>query len=436
MTITNYLIFIGSTKPLTSLSSSITNITSINKTLDKNLYQELDTAIDEYLFSKNRSNLEKAEDIAKQLKDQYQENYGVDLVKYYQSVPLSEVEQLSVYRKEMFWLINLPPGDNFAEKLKLSQKLEKELLQLGNNVEAYRVKTLTSKLQLFTYNYDIFKSITQEGLKFSKDNNYLFLQGYFLLWQAKYLSEAASFEVSEKALQQTIAIGKQIHIDDLVISSIMSLVTLYHLNNDDKKSLETVQSFLSNPEKLKKHHIVHLMQIGGLAAANLKYPNLSNQYLKDSASLAEEIKNPAYAARSYMFLSLTSAESGNYLDSEQYRLKATQVANKLSDNTSKLNTLYMISGYYGKIQLLEGNFNQAAKAYTQSLAMMKDLKINNNLILSQINEGLAIASKELKHYKEADQYAATANHYSKLAENNMERTNCLLSFIPNPCHLK
>jgi tetratricopeptide (TPR) repeat protein len=124
------------------------------------------------------------------------------------------------------------------------------------------------------------------------------------------------------------------------------------------------------------------------------------------------------------------------LASNQYHLKAIETINNIQDQTSRERTLFISLGYYGKVKLLEGDFLQATKAYEQALEIMKNLKVENNLQFSQLNEGSAIASKELKNYKEADQHLVIASHYARLAASNKEKTNCLLSFIPTTCHLK
>jgi len=421
--------------PIPNLPIINTNSTT-NSTSANNLYQQLDTFIDQFLESKNNSYLEQAETIANEIENKYEDKYGVSLVSYYKSVPSLAIDQLLIHRKKLTELTTQSTGDSYKQRLEDSQKLEKNFLVLGNLIEAYRVKTLINKFHALLHNYELSKSSTEEGLKFSRENKYLFLEGYFLLWQARQLSEIAPFEESEKVFQQTIEIGKRISLDDLVISSGMSLSALYHNNNDNEKSLEIAQSLLAKSEKLKKDRVVTLMQFAGIAAANLKYIELSNFYLKESVRLGEELNNPAFVSRSYMLLSLTLAESKNFNDSEQYHIKATNAANELQDYNSRLDTLSIISGYYGKTKLLQGNFSEAANIYKQTLEMMKELNLKNNLELSQINGGLAIALTELKNPTQAQEYTAAASRYRRLAENNNEKTNCLLSFMPNPCLVK
>ncbi|MBI4852399.1 MAG: tetratricopeptide repeat protein [Acidobacteria bacterium] len=434
LTLANYLMIFHSQQKTNLLSNStpssivIANEVSVNR----NLYQELDKAIDEYLLLKNTLPLKNAKKIAKEMKESYGENYGIDLVSYYKSLPLSDLDKLLVYRKEMFDLLDQAVGSKYEERLKRSQELEKNFLSVGNKVEAYRAKTLISKAQHFLYDKN-FESSTKEGLTFSQNNNYLFLEGYFLLWQAKHLSDTASFKEADDAFQQTINIGKRINLDDIISSSNVSLVTLYHLNNDDQRCLETVENLLFSPKKIKKDRLASLMQIAGLAAANLQKKDLSEKYLNKSVKLAEELQNSVILAKSYTFLSLTAAKEANLSQSNYYYLKSLEAIGKIEDRATRNISMFISLGYYGKTKSLEGDYSQAAKAYEQALEIAKTIDLKSNLELSQINQGLAVANKELKNYKEADQYFATASYYGNLAKKHKEITNCLLSFIPNPC---
>ncbi|MFY9222672.1 MAG: zf-HC2 domain-containing protein, partial [Blastocatellia bacterium] len=193
----SYLPFSSSASPVVAetLPSNLNSDLSINlsKATENNLYKNLDTTIDEFLATQDRQHLAKAESIAKNIKLLYEDNYGVDLVSYYKSVPDSALDQLSICRKQLFELINLPPGDGYKQTLEKAQQLEKDLLKLGNIIEVYRTKTLISKSSVFLHKNALTSSITKEGLEFSVNNKYLFLQGYFLLWQAKELSIASDF---------------------------------------------------------------------------------------------------------------------------------------------------------------------------------------------------------------------------------------------------
>ncbi|MBN8721679.1 MAG: tetratricopeptide repeat protein [Acidobacteria bacterium] len=446
-TITNKSFNLSSKYSLSSLSiiegsntPFIENSSDFADSFQENiLYKQLDTNINEYLTTKDNFYLKQSKTIAQELQNKYQENYGVDLVKYYETVPIEQLSKLSLYREQMLALLNETSGNNFEKRLKESQTLESKFLELGNTIEAYRIKTISNKMYTFLRDYKQTKITANEGLKFSIDNNYLLLQGYFLLWQTNFLSEEVSLEESEKAFQEIIKIGEKIKIYDFVSRPKLSLATLYHLNNEDQKSLEMVQNLLNNSEKMKKERIISLMQLAGLASSNLKHYELSKYYLKESIRLAKNLNNSNFSsdsiARSYTYLSLVSAELKNFSDSEEYHLKSINEANRLVDNTNRLNTIFLISGYYGKTKLLAGDLEAAAKIYQDSLSMFQELKLKNNLELSQLNEGLAIALKELNKIDEAEKYFATANQYRKLAENNKEIANCFLSFVPNPCQI-
>jgi hypothetical protein len=441
LTISTYLMLNSKPKEVLTISSTLPTSEPIAfpviqkyKQQDKNLYQELDSFIDKYLEYKQIEYLEQAQNIAKDIEGKYQDNYGVDLVAYYKTVPSSSMEKLLSLRKQLSGLTNKFQGDNYENSLKESELLEENFLASGDFIELYRAKTISSKFYTLLHNYKLSKITIEKGLEFSRYNNYLFLQGYFLLWQAKALSDNTSFEESEPIFQKAVLIGERLHLDDLIASAGVSLVSLYHINNYDQKSLELAQTLIKL-KTIKKERLISILHIAGVSAFNLKYYDLSNSYLTESTKLSEEINNPACLARTYMFLSVIQAEKGNFADSDIYHSKAINSAYKLSDKFTVLDTLSIISGYYAKAKLLQGDFASASKAYKETLNMMSELKLNNNLELSQLNEGLATALKALKNNKESQEYFAVASHYQKLAEGNKEKTNCLLSFIPSKCVL-
>ncbi|MFY9221429.1 MAG: tetratricopeptide repeat protein, partial [Blastocatellia bacterium] len=279
-------------------------------------------------------------------------------------------------------------------------------------------------------------SITKEGLEFSVNNKYLFLQGYFLLWQAKELSIASDFEQAEKALQQTISVAEQIQLEDLISSASTSLAGLYHINNYDRESLAIAQKFLAQRFTSRKDRIISFLHVAGLSSFNLKYYDLADYYLKESLKLSEELKDSKAIAKSYMFLSLTLAEKKNFSESSMLSSKAFEAAHKLKDDTSRLNTLFMISAYYGKTKLLAGEFAEAAKAYQEALDINQELGkgFQNNLPLAQLNEGLATALIATGESTKAQPYLQMAKSYKKSSITNKEATNCLLAFIPNSCY--
>ncbi|MFY9225066.1 MAG: zf-HC2 domain-containing protein, partial [Blastocatellia bacterium] len=160
----SYLPFSNSASPVVEerLPSNLNSDFQINlsKATENNLYKNLDTTIDEFLSTQDRQHLAKAESIAKNIKLLYEDNYGVDLVSYYKSVPDSALDQLSICRKQLFELINLPPGDGYKQTLEKAQQLEKDLLKLGNIIEVYRTKTLISKSSVFLHENALTSSIT------------------------------------------------------------------------------------------------------------------------------------------------------------------------------------------------------------------------------------------------------------------------------------
>lgn len=96
----------------------------------------------------------------------------------------------------------------------------------------------------------------------------------------------------------------------------------------------------------------------------------------------------------------------------------------------------MVVGYKAKAMLLKQNYDQALELYQSKLSMMDKLHWQNNLELSQINQGLAIVSLALGQKEKSKEYNTIAERYQNLADANKERTNCFLSLVPSNCELK
>lgn len=400
---------------------------------ENNLYQQLDSAIDEYL--NNKENSERAEAIAKDIKLRYEDNYGIDLVKYYKSVPDSAIEKLKPLRSKMFSLINQPNGDNYQQRLDESIDLEKQLISLGDIVETQRIKLLIAKIYARTYKSEVAKPILVEGIRITEEKNYLYLKAYFLLWEAKNASVKDNFSQTEKSFLATLEIGKKLMVSDLIINPTISLMALYQQYNKDQKALDLAQTTLKDTNfNINLESIISFKQIAGLSAFKLGYFELSNSYLTDAIEMSKKANISYLVANSYTFLGLTLAESRNFADSEQAYLNAQTAIMQIKEESIRLDALSILFGYQAKSKLSAGNFQQAANLYKETLAINKQLGISHNLEIAQLNEGLAMALTNLGLDKESKTHLAIASQHKKLADNNYERSNCLLSYVPVKCN--
>ncbi len=414
-------------------NANISSFSQQDKQVTTNLYQDLDTAINQYLESKTTDDLNKANLIAKTIEDKYGDKYGVDLVNFYHSVPETAIEQLDNCRKRFAKLQAMPKADNYQQRLELAESLINEFYLLGDLAESFKVKLFLAKCLLKTYKYTELSSLLNTSLSFTKEHNYSMLEGYFLLWKGKYLSLTDTFTNTEIVFRDALNIGKIINSDDLVINAGNCLSALYHTNNEDQKALEITQVLLAKTQE-NNELFIGLNQIAGLSAFNLGFHTLSESYLNSAIKRAEEINNPYLIATSWAFLGVTLAENKNFQLSEMAYLNSNKAIDQIKEQHSKLDALSIVLGYQAKANLLAGNFEKAANLYKETLSSIKELGIRNNLEMAQLNEALAIAVKNLGKDSEAQEYTTIANNYKKLSTDKNETSNCLLSFLPANCH--
>jgi len=432
----SYLPFSNSTSAVEErLPTNLGSELSINlaKTTEINRYQQLDTAIDEFLATKDRTHLEQAESIAKDIQLFYEDNYGVDLVSYYQSVPESTINNLSIIRKQLQKLINESSGDKYQEHLAESQIIEKTFLSFGNLPEAYKAKALITKLSVQLHKDDA-KKIANEGLIFSLNNQYLYLQLDFLLWEAKRLSKIPDFVSAEEKFTQTIDLATKLNLQKIRNSAGASLATIYYQANDNEKAFNLAKKLLLlNFGNYKNPQIIGLLQIAGLSSFNLGYYQLAESYLTEAAKNSQEINSPAFAIRSYSFLGLIFAEQKNFTQAEEFYSKAKLLLSNITETNSRLEALAVIVGYEAKAKLLANDNQQAVALYQQKLDIMEKIKLQSNLETSQIHQAMATALIALGETQSAKEHSTIAKHYTDLAKINNEMANCLLSLAPTKC---
>ncbi len=408
-----------------------TDLTSnlITNAKENSLYQQLDSAIDEYLNNKKDS--EKAEKIAKDIKLRYEDNYGIDLVKYYKSVPDAAIKVLAENRKKLSLLTEHPINDNYDKNLVEVEKIAQSFTSYGNLIDAYKAKILIARMKVKTFKYDEAETTINEGLSFAQKNNYLMLEGYFTLWQAKRLVEIPNFSLAQDLFNKTIEFGKKLEIAELFVSSSMTLAAIYLKNDDNEQALKVAQDVLANAKSYNVDFTVSLLHIAGIAAFNNKFDELSKTYLNQAIELSEEHKKPHLLVMSYTFMGLTMSESKEFQQAEDFYLKAKLAANNIEEKDTRLGILSITLGYEAKTKLNQGDLQTATKLYQETLTIIKDLKINNDLEISQLEQGLAIALEKSGKASQAKEHFAIAKTYQSIAEGKKENANFLLSFLPS-----
>jgi tetratricopeptide (TPR) repeat protein len=403
----------------------------ITNSKENNLYQQLDSAINEYLTTSNKKDSERAETIAKDIKLRYEDNYGIDLIKYYKSIPDAAIKILAEERKKLSSLTEQPINDNYDKNLVEIEKIAQSFISYGNLVDAHKARILIARIKIKTFKYDEAEITINEGLSFAQKNNYLMLESYFTLWQAKRLVEISNFSQAQDLFNKTIELGKKLEITELFVSSSMTLAGIYLKNDDNEQALKVAQDVLANAKSYNVDFTVSLLQMAGVAAFNNKFNELSKTYLNQAIELSEEHKKPHLLIMSYTFMGLTLSESNQFQQAEDFYLKAKLAADSIEEKETRLGILSITLGYEAKAKLNQGDLQTATKLYQETLTIIKDLKINNDLEISQLEQGLAIALEKSGKEAQAQEHFAIAKTHQSMAEGKKENANFLLSFLPS-----
>jgi len=416
-----------------NLPKEVNNYTLPTFINSQNLYQQLDSFIDQYLLTRNIKYLDQADTVAYQIALKG-DQFGVGLVKYYRTAPDNFLNDLAEYRKEMNLLVNLPNGDQYASRLEKARTLHTGFISTSNVLEAYKVNTLIAKLEAKLFNHEKANIIIDEGLAFARSNKYLILQVEFLTWRAKILTLRGKPENAISALQEVIALGEKLSLEEITITATMSLAGTYQNNNEDRKNLELTSSMLSK-NIINLEFRVAFNQTAGLSAYKLGYQDLAYSYLREALRLAETTNNNALLSSCYTTLGLIETTAKRFDQASLAYQSAIENALKIQDKNPRNYALSIVRGQQAKTALTLGNYQDAARLYDETLALMDNLEIKLNLQMAELNDGLAIALKNLGQQDRAKSYKVAAEQYLVLARHANEQQNCIMSFLPSACEL-
>lgn len=394
-----------------------------------NLYEKLDNYIDEYLTTKDFQYLAQAQEAAQKIQINYQDNYGVDLVNFYKKIDTSKYQKLLVKRKELkdIWLA--PSGDNYQEAIVKSSKLKDSFLELGDNIDAYRCQVLL--VRFYAMRLDVtYKPFIEDGLTYSLQNKYLYLKLYFSLWDAKVRSDNPDDQV-EKDLIEIITTSSLLSVDEIKVSASMTLAGIYLITNENRKALALAQDALTLAD-ITYTNAVSLLQVSGLACFKLKDYEKAEEYFQQSIKLSQKYHNNYELCLSHCFTGILLAEKGNFKKAEDHFTQVETFIILIKDPVSKMDLTSRVTGYRAKSLYLQGEYIEAVRLYKNTLEIMKKLKVENNLEISQLNEGIALALEQTGDAR-ASEYKAIAAQQKKEAESKKQVTICLFSFSPVTC---
>jgi tetratricopeptide (TPR) repeat protein len=405
---------------ITTNPSSHINSTKI--TNNSNLYEALDIALDNYLSK--QSGITEAEKIAKQIKIQNNDNYGVDLARYYKGVEIDKCYELLQLRQELKSLTISTVKEDPQHFLVKVNKLYQNFLLANALIEAYRTKIIWLKYYSITSDSKNIKYFTEELLTWTTNNNYLYLRLQTLLWQAKDPKEPNPISTMENVFNLAV----KLNLFDIQVSSSTSLAALYVNQQENQKALELAETILKT-ETLKYTHKTTLLQIKGMAYFNLKDYRNSRYYLGQAVNIAKENDDNFLITLSYSFLGIVLAQSGEYTESEIALNNAQEAVERVKVPAHKAELESRVLGYQAKKEFLQGNYTKSISLYEKSINCIEKAELENNASLAELNQGLGMALKKIGNKRHVE-HDRMASYYAKQANLPKETFSCILSFIP------
>ncbi|MEW6737895.1 MAG: hypothetical protein AB1489_41845, partial [Acidobacteriota bacterium] len=419
-------------------STGLVNKTAINqqrsiKSIHR--YDLIDKHIDNYLQHLQQKNrdaainvLSEAELVANEMEIQTSERIGIDLVSYYRSTPITTAEMLieaRALRKEIESSIRLDLTSANLQKITQAKKIFEQL--------SAKCETERTNIQIIKYfsknnRFTEALAIINNSLTTAVNAKHLFNQAQLLMWQGHCLSGMAKFDEAAKVLEESIRLGYQLDIPEAILGSFMVLAGIYYVTDNNAAAFEFARKALELARPINHPYTIRLLHITGLTALNLGHQTLAETCLQDAIKLAERQEDYISLAYSQIFLGILYNELGRTNDAKESFISALVNANKLTDILVRTDLETVITGYYARVAMLAGEIDHAIKLYTKALDLAAKANIQQNLMLSQLHQGLGESLARKGDYKRAKNELLTAVALDHKARKSLEENNSLLTF--------
>lgn len=408
----------------------------LNQNTTNNLYEELETAIDDYLLSSDTKTLQQAQDIANKIYSKNDDRWGIGLVDYYRKTSKTDHPKLVQLRREFSRLKMANFRDNYTKNLKETSNLVEHFLLMGDQQEAYKTKTLLSRI--YALNFGAPETVLEDGLSYANQNKFKILEVYFLLWDAKNLIQKLPTSQQIRKLEQVIELGKNLNLNDVIISAGVSLAGYYERDEQNRKALilcEQLKQLINVAPTNKYKSLVSVLQIQGMASFKLGNKKITDSCFYEAIKICKEKNEFFHLALTYAFIANNYTQDGVYEQSEIYLNLAENEIVKLSDQKSYLDIFSTVLAYRAKLKLKTGEYEKSAGLYKTAIRHLETLGLEGrSLEMQQLNEGLFLALNAQGDPKAEDSQVLAVYYKSKAKTEMQNDFSCLLSFVPKQCN--
>jgi hypothetical protein len=381
-----------------------------------NLYQQLDLTIDNLLKTSKQIYLTQSEIIANNILSQNTDNYGIDLVNYYSNLDKSKYDQFLLIRNKITTLYDSVYTSDQLTYAKELTELENQLSSVNNLIDLNRVKLLRIRYYALNSNSN-YLPIIKEIEAYAKLRNYKYFSLYCLMWKAK----IATPDSAIKDLETVKDTAKLLKINDIEISTTVSLVGWLELKERNFDALSIGTELLRDP-RIKDRQKTNLLLI--LATLYYKENQIeqSRTLLNQALSVSTNNNYLYNAGLTCLLLGLTFAKENKIKEAQLNYLNAISFAQRIGDLSAEAEIVHRSLAYQAKIAKSENKFILAKDLYVQALKEYSSKVPNqNHYMVSELNEKIAEIYLAVKDQPKSQQYTATANYYQQLAVDNKEQ---------------
>ncbi|MEW6736109.1 MAG: tetratricopeptide repeat protein [Acidobacteriota bacterium] len=399
------------------------------------LYDLLNQAIDNFLVARQTKDLllakqamNNARKIAKQIRAKG-DLYGLHLIEFYRNTPDDQIEKLQNARNLLASIEATPIADNFGGSLEKAEQAKLLFSECGAEIEIERADYLIVTYADKSFYFSKIKGLLDKRLEEAFKHGHVVLYAKFVLRQGAILTSQSDFKNGIASLQKAITIAKAVEFIEVQLRASIILSNTFWILNDNtsalKHAFETHQLAVENGNE---QLAMGPLQTISASAFNLGYRELADYCLQTSIKVAEKNKSLGHLAYGYGYLSVLAAESGLFIEANDFSNKTFFYVHKITDEKARNFHTVTITSFSARVQALTGNYIESEKLYKKALLLAEDIGYEQKIFLSQLYQGLGECYIALEDFEKAKQNLLKADSLDKQAKKDFQTNNNLMTF--------
>jgi tetratricopeptide (TPR) repeat protein len=402
-------------------------------------YQKLQVAIDEYLTASRTSNGEAVNKASSEMAEIAEEikakgdSLGIDLVSYYSSVSIEQLEPLQQarnLRREVEFGDATDRLDELTLKAeqakKVFEQLEARLEVELTNVELIRCLNRKRQMQMV-------EPLLNTGIRYAIDNHYIFLHSRFLTLQGELYSNLGNYSATITTFESAINVATPLGTPELFLRPSLWLAMINTTINNNILTFQQAYNTVLLARGLDRPiYEIQPITLLGISANVLKYSSIAERYFQRAIKLANRQNNYSYSALAHAYLGLVRVEQKRFQEAENEFFQAHITSNKLTDIGAQTYARFLVTAYQARAMKLMGKLDYAIELYQTALSLAEKANIFKelilSLILSQLHQGLGECYMEKRNRDAAETEMVASLQLADEAKKKFQTGNPFLTF--------